>query len=121
MSHRVTVKTEIKDRSIAISALKDAKMSFREASNGVIEISSGDLRGAKIDLSTGEITGDTDFSHTAASLGRFRQNYAEAKFRQEAIVNGISIESREVDTKGVIRMRCRTALGRGLFRSLGDR
>lgn len=110
MSHRVTVQSEIKDREIAIQALKSSKIEYREAGD-TIHMLSGDFNGANINLKTGTITsGDVDhYVGDVAKLGVLRQAYSEAKFRSEAFKQGISVESREVLQNGEIKLRCRTA------------
>lgn len=108
MSHRVTVNTEIKDRALAIEALKSAGISFREQGD-TLALESGDYRNATLNLKTGAITGDTDWGHNAGKLGLLRQNYAEAKFKQEAFRQGVSITDRTVDKDGNIVLSCRMA------------
>lgn len=103
MSRRVTTKTEIKDKSIAINALKKAGYAYSERGS-TLSITSGPLRGAMIDLTTGDISGDSDYSHTEDSLGKFRQNYSEAKYTSELQRQGITIESRNVNREGDIEL-----------------
>lgn len=102
MSHRVTTETEIKDKALAIAALKTAGISYVEQGNDVLRFTSGRMANASLDLRTGRITGDTDYGHTQDGLGVLRQNYGEAKYRQECLKQGVSIESREVDREGNI-------------------
>lgn len=106
MSHRVTVRTEIKDKTLAMQALKSAGMAFTEVGETGINVTSGTMRGAHIDLRTGVITGDTDRRHNQKSLGALRQHYGEAKFRKEALKQGHQIESRQVLQNGTIRLIC---------------
>jgi hypothetical protein len=127
MSHRVTVQTEIKDKGIASAALRAQGYSFTESGNS-LRITSGELNRATIDLSTGAISGDSDY-HTSAKLGLLRQAYGEEKFKAEAFKQGFSIESRTeevIDGQKCVRLRCRTALplpgaGLDLRRSLRAR
>lgn len=105
MSHRVTTKTEVKDKELAIKALNYAKMSYRETSSNRIEITSGKLKGAVIDLNTGEIIGDTDY-HSEDTLGVLRQHYAVVKYKEECANKGISIQSEETDEEGNVVLRC---------------
>jgi hypothetical protein len=109
MSHRVTTQTEIKDKAIAMAALKNAGLSFTESGNTLRITSGGQLRNAVINLSTGEISGDTDFGHTQDGLGIVRQHYGEAKFRAEAAKSGrVTIQQRYVDQKtGDVVLKCR--------------
>jgi len=107
MSHRVTTQTEIKDQALAIQALKAAKMDFTQ-SGSTIRITSGPIAGASINLTTGDVEGDTDQGHRRSdnSLGLLKRHYAEAKIQQECRIQGITIESRTVEKDGRIRLRC---------------
>ncbi len=105
MSHRVTTQTEIKDRGLAIQALKQAGLSYREVGDQ-LAITSGRMANSTIDLRTGTITGDTDHGHTRETLGMLRQYYGEAKYRAECAKQGISIESRTVNKAGDIVLMC---------------
>lgn len=107
MSHRVTTQTQIKDRALAISALKASGMAYSE--NGtILTITGGPIAGAAIDLSTGTVSGDTDRGHrdNNNSLGLLKRHYAEAKIRQELQLQGVTIEDRVVEKNGAIRLRC---------------
>lgn len=105
MSHRVTTQTEIKDKDIAKKALKVAKMDFRE-SGTILNITSGPMSGAYIDLTSGEVVGDTD-AHNKDTLGMLRQEYGEQKYRSECVRQGVMVESRRVDAKtGDIILMC---------------
>ena len=108
MSHRVTVQTEIKDKAIAISALKAAGISYREQGN-TLALSGGQFDRSVINLSTGQITGDTDYGHDQSRLGMLRQHYSEAKFKAEALKQGIEVQQRTVNKDGDIILQCRMA------------
>lgn len=114
MSHRVTVDTEIKDREHAITALKDAKIEYREQGD-TLYLLSGDYRDTTINLRTGKIvSGDTDHVRVdSGKLGLLRQQYTEAKYRAECFEQGIQIHDRTVidhnGVRGVIRLQCRMA------------
>ena len=101
MSHRVTTKTEITDRDLAIQALETIGWSYTEESNSVLRITSGPINRSALDLKTGDITGDFDWRNrnTPDSL---RQHYSEQKVRQQAIKTGATIESRSVLENGDI-------------------
>ena len=101
MSRRVTTKTEMKDRNLVLQALKGAGMTYRE-SGKIIHVTSGRMANATIDLTTGEIIGDSDYGHDSGTLGGLRQAYGEAKYRAECIKQGISITSRSVEKNGDI-------------------
>lgn len=108
MSHRVTVQTEIKDKALAIEALKAAGVQYREQGDNLM-LTGGNYNNATINLKTGAITGDTDWGHDAGKLGLLRQNYAEAKFRAEAFRTGVSVTGRTIDKDGSIVLSCRMA------------
>jgi hypothetical protein len=76
MSRRVTTKTEIKDKALAIDALKLAGMSYRDEGDSLL-ITSGAIANARINLTTGEVSGDSDYrGHSAEGLGALRQYYS---------------------------------------------
>jgi len=107
MSYRVTKQTEIKDERIAIEALKIAGMTYVKQGN-TLRITNGTLNRAIIDLSTGIVTGDSDFrGHSADAFGLLRQNYAEALYRDVALKEGITIQSRETERNGDVVLYCR--------------
>jgi len=108
MSHRITTKTEIKDKKLAITALKASGWSYTENGN-TLQIHDGPMRRAAINLSTGVISGDTDIHRRDhAGLAALNQGYSEAKFRQEALKQGHQILWRKEEQNGRIRMRCKT-------------
>lgn len=106
MSHRVTTETEIKDKTLALQAAKTMGITAVENGKDSLRFTSGPLANSYLDLRTGRITGDTDYGHSASSLGALTQAYGEAKYRQECLRQGISIESREIDREGRIVLMC---------------
>lgn len=102
MSHRVTTQTKITNKKIAIEALKLAGWSYSESSNK-IRVTSGPMNRSVIDLSTGNVVGDSDW-HSQKELGALRRHYSEAQIREEAIKSGHTVESREVLQNGDIRL-----------------
>lgn len=108
MSHRVNMKTQIKNADRAKEALKLAGCSYRE-SGGMIHITSGGLENVSIDLTSGNISGDSDYGHTAEKIGILRQHYTEAERRYVYLKEGVTIESRSMDEKGRIVLACRMA------------
>lgn len=109
MSKRITTKTDIKDKGFAATALKNAGLAFEEMSNTMLRITSGDLANATIDLTTGIISGDTDFGHRKEVLGSLRKHYSEVKFRHEAAREGVQIKQRMEQKDGSIVLKCRMA------------
>jgi hypothetical protein len=105
MSHRVTTRTEIKDKELAMAALKQAGYSFDDRGQQ-LTITSGDLSNASINLSTGDITGDSDWRHNQEKFGALRQFYSEQKYKKELARQGGYVENRTVMQDGVIRLRC---------------
>lgn len=109
MSHRVTTETEIKDKGLALQALKQAGFSYREVSPDTLTITSGPMTHASLNLTTGTVSGDTDHGHSRDSLGVLKQFYGEAKYRAECLKQGIQIESRQLDKQGNIVLMCAMA------------
>lgn len=105
MSRRITTKTQITDKELAIQALKMAGMSYREEGSTVLRITSGSMREATLDLRTGTITGDSDY-HRQDTLGALRQHYSEAQIRQRCLMEGHSVEERQVFQDGRVKLIC---------------
>ena len=110
MSHRVTQKTDITNKELATTALKNVGWSFVEQSNSVLRITSGPMSHSTIDLRTGTVTGDSDW-HSRDTLGALRQHYSEALVQQENLKKGAMVESREVLANGDIRIVASAHLG----------
>ena len=103
MSHRVTTQTEMKDAAIVGRVCKKQNIAF--AQNGdSIRFTSGNMANATLNLRTGEISGDTDFRHTRETLGALRQAYGEEKYLEEALKQGLTLETREIQRDGTIRL-----------------
>lgn len=101
MSHRVTTKTEMKDLALVQEAAKAAGVTCT-ANGDIVTFTGGALRGAILDLKTGNITGDSDYGHTSDVLGALRQGYAEAGIRAHYLKNGGYVESRQVVGEDVV-------------------
>lgn len=108
MSRRVSTKTNITDKDVAIAALGYAQVQHSVSGNRIF-LQSGPLLGAVLDLETGDLSGDTDFGHSEASLGVIKQYYAEALFRVESSKIGTTIDQRAVDHEGNIVLMWHTA------------
>ena len=91
MSRRVTTKTEMKDKALALQACKKEGIGVVEQGDS-LRFTSGRLNGAVLDLGSGQITGDSDYYGGGNALGTLRQSYSEAKCRNEYMKQGISIE-----------------------------
>jgi len=103
MSHRITTKTEIKDRDVAKKALDTAGYSYTEDSSNRLTITSGNLRGAWIDLSSGTIVGDRDpgyGNHKIKDMNALKAYYTEQKLLKEAVSQGIQITNRSMQKIG---------------------
>jgi hypothetical protein len=83
-----------------MDALHLAGFEFKEATPTRLYITSGELQGAALDLVTGEVTGDSDYGHTAEKFGILRQYYKEALTRQECARTGATISERHIDEEG---------------------
>jgi hypothetical protein len=104
MSHRITTQTSIKNKKLAIQALKTAGMDYSEQGDR-IRVVSGAMRGAEINLNTGRITGDTDY-HSQKELGALRKYYSEAQIRERCLMEGHTVEERQEQRDGTIRLVC---------------
>lgn len=109
MSKRITTQTDIKDKGLAIKALGQLGLAYEEMGSTSLRITSGTLGNAVIDLTTGKVSGDTDYGHRRESLGDLRQAYAELKFRADAAKEGVQIKQRFVRQDGKVRLVCRMA------------
>jgi hypothetical protein len=108
MSRRVTTKTEIKDKDLAVQAMKAAGLQYQDQGESLY-ITSGSMRGATLDLRSGSVSGDSDYGHTTEGLGALSLHYGEAKYRRECLKQGISIESRTILKNGEIELICNMA------------
>ena len=100
MSHRITTQSEIKDAELAKSAISSMGYTYREAHNSLY-ITSGNLNGVNINLSTGVISGDSDpgyGGHTQETMGALRQAYGEQLARKQILLEGHDVEERTVET-----------------------
>ncbi len=95
MSHKVTTKTTIKNKKLALQALKAAGWRYSERGSNIIDIQGGPMHGSWVDLSTGTVTGDTDY-HGKTGLKALNKHYSEALVRAEAQKNGGQIIERTV-------------------------
>lgn len=105
MSRRVTFKSELKDRELAIQALQSKGYSFDEGGNTLL-ITSGPLARATINFKTGEVESDSDY-HSKSELGGLRQAYSEAECKRVIQRQGATIESRTVNQKNEIELLVR--------------
>jgi hypothetical protein len=100
MSHRVTTKTSITNNDYAIAALAKAGFTHKSTGASKLEVRKGSSVG-DLDLTTGEITGDTD-RWKAGDFDLLSQAYAEEAYVSELRRQGASIQERTVDTEGNI-------------------
>lgn len=107
MSHRVTVQSDMTDKSIAIQALASAKLSYTEQDNVLYVKKGGGRQDFSINLKTGAIVGDSDH-HTSAELGLLRQHYGVAKALKELTEQGHQVQTQFVDEQGNIVLLCRS-------------
>ncbi len=102
MSHRITLNTEIKDRTAAAKAL--GKKGWRFQDEGTeYRITSGPMSGAFIDFNTGVIAGDTDI-HSKDALGGLNQAYGEEVMLKRVEGECGTVEERLVLADGTIRL-----------------
>lgn len=100
MSHRVTTKTELKDRELALEAFKSSGVAFRDLGSNKFTITAKGVT-ADLDLNTGTIGGDADHLRSGPFDGLIQQ-YGEAKYTWELRRQGHTIQSREIDAQGNI-------------------
>lgn len=112
MSYRITKQTQITDEKLATEALRLAGMTYTKQGNSLC-ITGGPLNRASINLTTGEVSGDTDFSgHSEQAFGLLRQYYGEAMCRDVAIKQGVTVGERQVeriDGEECVVLYCRQA------------
>jgi hypothetical protein len=108
MSRRVTNKSNMTDKDLAVYAAELAHIEY-SVSGETIFFRSGSLANASLNLSTGDVRGDTDFGHTEDTLGLLRSYYQEAQTRREFAKQGTVIDSREVQENGDIVLLWHTA------------
>jgi hypothetical protein len=106
MSRQITTRTEIKDKALAIAALKTAGWRYHEDGNK-LTVSSGPMSGSIIDTSTGTIQGDSDM-HRRDELGALKKFYSEAAYKKALFITGAQVidGSREVLKNGNIVFMC---------------
>lgn len=107
MSHKITTQTNITDKELAISALNIAGWKFSEGGQN-IHVQSGPMTGASINLTTGVVSGDSDYvTRDDDSMGALKRYYGEALVRAHAAKEGYEVEEREIDQQtGDIILHC---------------
>lgn len=109
MSHRITTKTEITDLDLAETALQSKDWSYNV--NGAnISITSGPMARTSINLKTGVVSGDTDYTNREG-LTALNQAYGEALCVQGVEEQGGYVENREVLDNGSVRLVMNVAFG----------
>jgi hypothetical protein len=108
MSKRIQHKTDMTNKEFAVAAITSAGLSYEEMGSNTLRITSGNLVNATLDLTTGTISGDSDFGHRKETLGSLRQAYTEAKYRHEAAREGVQIKQRLKRGEDVVLL-CRMA------------
>ena len=93
MSKRTEVKTTMTDKKFVIEAFKREQLQYEEMSDTMLRITSGALARATLDLTTGTITGDSDYGHGQNALGKLNRHYSEALARFRAMRAGTQIQS----------------------------
>ena len=114
MSHRITYESKIVDRDLAVAALKSLSVAYQDLNNGILKVTSGPLNRATINLTTGKIESDSDWSHSE-HINSLKIAYTEADARRDYNRTGVSIVSRQVvkyqGVEGVVLLNCRRAVG----------
>lgn len=96
------------DKALAIQALNQAGVRFEE-SGDQLYLKGGNYNNAVLNLSTGVITGDTDYGHSGERFGLLRQAYTEVKFKSECAKTGVTITERQTDDEGNVILMFQTA------------
>jgi len=95
MSRRITVKTQISNRDLAVQALSKLGAAYQVSEN-TITITSGPIPRGVLDLTTGILTTDSDYGN-AKKYNLFQQAYSEVQIMAECLKEGTVIEQRIVD------------------------
>lgn len=107
MSHRITTKTEFKDRNLVLAALKKCNLEHTDLGGDKFQIKAGRSNGT-LNLKTGSIEGTYE-TMREEDYAPLAQAYGVAKARMECLKQGISVESEKVDVKtGFIILTCQT-------------
>lgn len=107
MSKRITIKTQFTDKAALQRACNDNDWAFKIQGDRA-DIDGGPLRGATINLKTGDVTGDTDF-HSEATANAFGMAYSEALWMNRISETGY-LEGREVLEDGTVRLTAYVAV-----------
>ena len=108
MSKRITTKTDMTNKDLAIAALKASGLTYEEVGSTSLRIKSGALASTTLDLTTGLLVGDSDTGYRSGNLGTLRREYAEAGKRVQAAREGVQIKQRIVnETTGRVTLKCR--------------
>jgi hypothetical protein len=106
MSHRVTVQTEIKNKALAVAAMK--KLGWTHVDEGSrLKVTGGPAFttyvSTYVDLQTGAVEGDTMRSH---ELNRIKQAYSLETAIHNIKRRGDLINKQENRAGGVVRLYC---------------
>jgi hypothetical protein len=108
VSHKITIKTEITDKAAVERACTEKGWEYEIASETRVSFETGPLRGARLDLRTGAITGDSDL-HSKSKAIEFGVAYSEALWMNR-ISEGGYLEERTVLGDGTIRLTATVAV-----------
>lgn len=108
MSHKITIKTEITDKAAVVRACEDKGWAYEIASETRVDFKTGPLGGARLELKTGAITGDSDF-HSEGKAIEFSVAYSEALWMNR-IAEGGYLEERVVLGDGTVRLTASVAV-----------
>ncbi len=105
MSHRVDFKSDITDADLLKKTLVRLRIPEYRVVGKVFSFTGGPYGGATIDLSTGLISGDSDWIHDKLKL--IHQVYSEEQVLEKIRLQGASIENRSVNEEGSVIILCR--------------
>jgi hypothetical protein len=89
------------DREIVEATAKQQGVDYQITGN-TVHFTSGAIRGAVLDLRTGDITGDSDYGHSARTLKGLVQGYSETKIKMELAKQGGYVEQRMMQGDKVV-------------------
>lgn len=107
MSHKITINTEITDQAAIERACNDKDWAYK-VNGSRITFDGGPLRGASLNMKTGDFIGDSDF-HSKESVVAFGIAYSEALWMNR-IAQGGYLEERAVLGDGTIRLTASVAV-----------
>lgn len=102
MSRRVTLQTKLQNGDILKAALTKANCTYSQEGSNYIRITSGEFRNVMVNLTTGDVSGDSDYRHTEQLLSRLNVVYNEELTMREANMEGAMLTNRQEMKNGEV-------------------